>query len=654
MCTIAFAYLVCMCVDVCAGTQGGEEKATRMPEGPLITTAERSLPALVRTLRRGGSNKGADTFKMIALEELVTAFSPRDMAVHSMKRRPMVLAGGFGNRATDAQAYRRVGVPSNRIFIVDSTSRLCVRETREVFEGYQSLMPVMDRFFPSATEVWKRGELERLAGGVNVGEGGIDGVDSSSSDEFEEGESFGYVDSSEEEDDDAAKVSEVVMPAFTRMDGESGGVVSGGEVQGGGAEASTENQGFVGGEASGYGDDAGSSDSRSDEDDEGFDPDSYRRQKKKKDRARRVHEANVRWGFDPTGRMQLGEAGAGGDATPGPGGGRFAAGPTKTPSRPVVAVHDKKDLSGSATVAPARSASPSPAAPMNVSSSSAPALPRGSTAAAAPSVPRKSLKEQLEEKKRQGRTREEQTDTGCDCEEMKQVGGQDRCEASAVTEAVSPGEMNIGRSTAYQAVVDADGEQNAGVDAAASSDEIESSAAAEDQEQDECEGGVEGEGETEAPGHVLEIPTSVAPADAPTSSSQPLVNASRSEESDSQTTPTPAAPAPATTTTTTTTTDSHQQLVGLGLTFRKSDGAGGLVIKRVKPGSAAALHGNDLSPGIRVTSISGMSLDSINCARQLASLTQGECGSICEIGYVAEYGEARTISVTRPLSSDLQ
>ncbi len=46
----------------------GETNSThRMPEGPLITTAERSISALVRTLRR---QNGADEYKVAALEEL--------------------------------------------------------------------------------------------------------------------------------------------------------------------------------------------------------------------------------------------------------------------------------------------------------------------------------------------------------------------------------------------------------------------------------------------------------------------------------------------------------------------------------------------------------------------------------------------------------
>lgn len=79
------------------GTRG-EGDAARMPDGPLITTAERSLPALVRALRIGGSGRGADSFKLAALDEVVGAFRCPTSAPSS-KQGQKVLVGGFGNRS---------------------------------------------------------------------------------------------------------------------------------------------------------------------------------------------------------------------------------------------------------------------------------------------------------------------------------------------------------------------------------------------------------------------------------------------------------------------------------------------------------------------------------------------------------------------------
>ena len=76
---------------------GQKESGFEMPRGPLITTSERSVQALVRSFRRRGG--GADEFKMGALLDITSAFE-----VGGKRVRPRVFYGGFGNRPTDAQA----------------------------------------------------------------------------------------------------------------------------------------------------------------------------------------------------------------------------------------------------------------------------------------------------------------------------------------------------------------------------------------------------------------------------------------------------------------------------------------------------------------------------------------------------------------------
>jgi hypothetical protein len=66
----------------------------------------------------------------------------------------------------------------------------------------------------------------------------------------------------------------------------------------------------------------------------------------------------------------------------------------------------------------------------------------------------------------------------------------------------------------------------------------------------------------------------------------------------------------------------HSVRACAGLTFQKSDGQGGLKIKRIKPNSAAAAASNILCPGLRVLSLDDTPLDGITTARQLAALTQ--------------------------------
>mmetsp|Transcript_49812 Transcript_49812/g.118594 ORF Transcript_49812/g.118594 Transcript_49812/m.118594 type:complete len:155 (-) Transcript_49812:66-530(-) len=66
------------------------------------------------------------------------------------------------------------------------------------------------------------------------------------------------------------------------------------------------------------------------------------------------------------------------------------------------------------------------------------------------------------------------------------------------------------------------------------------------------------------------------------------------------------------------------RLFGLGVVFKKSDGEGGMLVKRVNAGAAAAgvLHAGD-----RVLAINGTPLDHVQDAMHLARLTHGSRGS---------------------------
>ena len=69
------------------------------------------------------------------------------------------------------------------------------------------------------------------------------------------------------------------------------------------------------------------------------------------------------------------------------------------------------------------------------------------------------------------------------------------------------------------------------------------------------------------------------------------------------------------------------KLYGLGVTFKKSDGYGGMVVKRIKADGAAA-HAGGLEAGDRVLTINGTALDDVTDALQLSKLTHGEDRSV--------------------------
>ena len=92
--------------------------------------------------------------------------------------------------------------------------------------------------------------------------------------------------------------------------------------------------------------------------------------------------------------------------------------------------------------------------------------------------------------------------------------------------------------------------------------------------------------------------------------------------------------------------DDVRRQCGLGVTFKKSDGQGGVVVKRVKPGGGAEL-GGDLKPGDRVLRLDGMPLDHLSQA-ELASMTIGDEDSESLLEVIkTSTGQEMMITITR-------
>mmetsp|Transcript_34253 Transcript_34253/g.53437 ORF Transcript_34253/g.53437 Transcript_34253/m.53437 type:complete len:702 (+) Transcript_34253:264-2369(+) len=88
------------------------------------------------------------------------------------------------------------------------------------------------------------------------------------------------------------------------------------------------------------------------------------------------------------------------------------------------------------------------------------------------------------------------------------------------------------------------------------------------------------------------------------------------------------------------------KLYGLGVTFKKSDGHGGMVVKRVKTEGAAAAS-RALTPGDRVLSINGTALDDVSDAMQLAKLTHGEKSSVAVLQVQRQSGVKEEVIIVR-------
>uniref|UniRef100_A0A7S0H9J4 PDZ domain-containing protein n=1 Tax=Hanusia phi TaxID=3032 RepID=A0A7S0H9J4_9CRYP len=222
----------------------------RLPTGPLITTTDRTLQSLVKSLR---SESEITNFKMHVLQDIVQVFTPSSSSSPEF----MILSAGFGSKPADAQAYAAIGIPRNRIFIVDQNGRLSVRETRAVYESYGELLNEFPRLFPPAHIMMeKEAEVRRSMT-----------MESSASDNDE-------LDNVGVEQGQGASSPSLTFQITTNP------VIS--------HKVSPTDE---------IQPDSGDEGLKNDED---FDPDEWRRSEKKRLKERRIAEANAKWGFAPS------------------------------------------------------------------------------------------------------------------------------------------------------------------------------------------------------------------------------------------------------------------------------------------------------------------------------------------------------------------
>ncbi|CAG9327640.1 unnamed protein product [Blepharisma stoltei] len=104
-----------------------------LPEGPVILSPDRLFKSFVReVIKREPQN-----FKTPALTEVLTLF-PEDV-------NPFY--AGFGNRDTDAIAYRAVGIPMDRIFIINPVGKIFVFDNSYI-NSYPELNAAVSEKFP--------------------------------------------------------------------------------------------------------------------------------------------------------------------------------------------------------------------------------------------------------------------------------------------------------------------------------------------------------------------------------------------------------------------------------------------------------------------------------------------------------------------------
>lgn len=117
--------------------QGVQQNGFRLPDGPVILSPDRTMAAL----RREVIMKKPEVFKMACLRDIKSLYGELDETP---------FYAGFGNRITDALSYRSVGVPSSRIFTINSLGDVHMEllELAGYKSSYVHIADLVDHFFP--------------------------------------------------------------------------------------------------------------------------------------------------------------------------------------------------------------------------------------------------------------------------------------------------------------------------------------------------------------------------------------------------------------------------------------------------------------------------------------------------------------------------
>lgn len=114
-----------------------EQGQYQLPDGPIIMSPDRLFKALHREM----IIKKPEDFKIAALSDIKSLWKDRNP-----------FYAGFGNRITDALSYKKVDVPTSRIFTIDPKGEVKL----ELLSGYKStygkLNDLVDQIFPPVNE----------------------------------------------------------------------------------------------------------------------------------------------------------------------------------------------------------------------------------------------------------------------------------------------------------------------------------------------------------------------------------------------------------------------------------------------------------------------------------------------------------------------
>nr|XP_047902315.1 phosphatidate phosphatase LPIN3 isoform X2 [Anser cygnoides] len=109
------------------------EQGCALPKGPILLAPS----SLFSALHREVIEKKPEVFKIACLTDIQNLFATK-----------LPFYAAFGNRATDVYAYRQVGLPESRIFVVNPKGELVQGLVRNHKSTYERLSEVVELIFP--------------------------------------------------------------------------------------------------------------------------------------------------------------------------------------------------------------------------------------------------------------------------------------------------------------------------------------------------------------------------------------------------------------------------------------------------------------------------------------------------------------------------
>jgi hypothetical protein len=141
-----FLYLTSRAIGQASATRSylttlQQEGGLGLPDGPLLLSPDRVIESFTREVLR----RRPQDFKIAALEQVRRLFPPGNY-------NPFF--AGFGNRDSDRIAYAAVGVPPERVFIVNARGELQVgNHVYSALSSFNALQKLVDSIFPDISTV---------------------------------------------------------------------------------------------------------------------------------------------------------------------------------------------------------------------------------------------------------------------------------------------------------------------------------------------------------------------------------------------------------------------------------------------------------------------------------------------------------------------